>query len=134
MSGLAVGVGVSTSDEVLSAVFLSVYVDAPPSPNSPFHVAVGSTWVTLGWSELSCDGGHTISALIIRYKEETNNLFVSSYRYLYNLDPTLRNYTIYNLEPDTPYTFAVQAISAEFLPSPFSDESTVNTLLPGNHQ
>lgn len=87
----------------------------------------------LGWSELSCDGGHTIDQLTIRYKEETDELLVSSYRYLYNLNPSLRNYTIQNLEPETPYTFAVQAVSAEFLPSHFSDESTINTLLPGNH-
>ena len=105
-------------------------VDAPPSPGSPYFVAVGSTWVTLGWTELSCDGGHTITELVIRYKEESDDV-VSSYNYLYNLDPSLRNYTIQNLEPDTAYTFAVQAVSAEFLPSPFSDNDTVNTLSPG---
>ena len=111
---------------------LLVSVDAPPSPGSPFFVAVGSTWVTLGWTELSCDGGHTINELIIRYKEESDDV-VTSYNYVYNLDPSLRNYTIHNLEPETPYTFAVQAVSAEFLPSPFSDNSTVNTLLPGTY-
>ena len=86
--------------------------------------------MTLGWSELSCDGGHTIDELVVRYKE-TNDLSTSSYRYFYDLDPALRNYTIHNLEPETPYTFAVQAISSEFLPSPFSDENSINTLIPG---
>ena len=104
--------------------------DAPPSPNAPSFPGVGSTWVTLSWTELSCDGGHNITELVIRYKEESEDI-ITSFNYIYNLDPSLRNYTVHNLEPDTPYTFAVQALSAEFLSSSFSDNNTVNTLVAG---
>ncbi len=106
-------------------------VVSPPSPGSPYTIDRGSTWVTLGWYELSCDGGHRITELIIRYQKEVSDFYVSSYSYVYGLDPSRRNYTIHNLEPETPYKFSVQALSAEFQASSFSEERVISTLILG---
>ncbi len=58
--------------------------------------------------------------------------------YVYNVNPSLRNYTVVGLEPYTSYNFSVQAISDEYLPSEFSLENIITTtaegkLSVGNH-
>ena len=106
-------------------------IDSPPAPSSPYIISLGSTWVELGWDELSCDGGHAITEFIIRYQKEVSDFYVSSYSYVYGLDSALRSYIIYNLDPETDYSFSVQALSAEFQSSSFSEERTISTLLAG---
>lgn len=92
---------------------------------------MGSTWVTLGWYELSCDGGHTITEFIIRYQKDVSEHYISSYEFIYGLSPSQLNYTIHNLDADTAYRFSIQALSAEFQPSAFSEERIINTAAPG---
>ena len=87
--------------------------------------------MTLGWYELSCDGGHSITEFVIRYRKEVPDYYVSSYSFVYGVDPSARNHTIYNLVADTAYNFAIQALSAEFRPSNFSVERLINTLIAG---
>lgn len=106
-------------------------VDSPPAPSSPYIVSLGSTWVELGWDELSCDGGHAITEFIVRYQKEVSDHYVSSFSYVYGLDPSLRSYVVHNLDPETGYSFSVQALSAEFQSSSFSEERTISTLLAG---
>ena len=67
----------------------------------------------------------------MRYRKEVPDFYVSTYTYLYGLDPSLRNYTIHGLEPETPYEFSVQALSAEFRASDFSEERVINTQRAG---
>lgn len=50
---------------------------------------------------------------------------------MYGLDPALRSYVIHNLDPETGYSFSVQALSAEFQSSLFSEERTISTFLAG---
>lgn len=104
---------------------------SPPSPSLPYSINVGSTWVKLGWSESSCDGGHGVTEFILRYQKEVPDYYVSSYVYVYGLSPTRLNYTIHNLESETSYKFSVQALSTEFQPSDFSDERVITTLKAG---
>ncbi len=112
----------------------STTADMPPTPNSPSVLEYGSTWVTLGLLEIDCDGGHPISELVIRYGEADGiEAAVASYRYVYGLAPSRRNYTVYDLDPDTVYSFSIQAVSIEFLPSDFSSPRITNTLTEGKY-
>lgn len=108
-----------------------VFLDSPPPPNLPYSISVGSTWVTLGWNEPTCDGGHGITEFILRYQKEVPDYYVSSYIYVYGISSSQRNYTIHNLEASTSYEFSVQFLSAEFQPSQFSDGRIITTLRPG---
>lgn len=104
---------------------------SPPAPSSPYIISRGSTWVTLGWYVLSCDGGHVITELVIRYQKEVDDFYITSYSYVYGLDPALQNYTIHNLESQTSYKFSIQAQSAEFRASSFSEERIITTMISG---
>ena len=116
------------ASEVLSVFSI---IASPPSPGVPFSIEVGSTWITLGWSESSCDGGHVITEFILRYQKEVPDYYVSTYDYIYGISPALRNYTVYNLDPETSYIFSVQALSTEYEPSDFSDERAISTWREG---
>ena len=54
-----------------------------------------------------------------------------TYENIYNIEASRKEYTVYNLEPETNYGFAVQAVSSEFAASSFSDERIVSTLIAG---
>ena len=47
----------------------------PPTPSRPVILRIGSSWVTLGWSEPPCDGGHRIVSFTIQYFEQTTSFF-----------------------------------------------------------
>ena len=47
----------------------------PPTPSRPVILRVGSSWVTFGWSEPLCDGGHRIVSFNIQYYEQTSSFF-----------------------------------------------------------
>lgn len=107
--------------------------DEPPSPSTPYPIEVSSTWVTLGWYELECDGGHRITELVVRYRKQEVYFIVTSYDYIYNVDPSRRNYTVLKLDPETAYAFSVQALSDEFEESDFSEERIISTLVAGRY-
>jgi len=111
---------------------ITFLLDSPPTPGTPYPVTIKSTRVTIGWYELDCDGGHNISELVIQYREVKEfESSLSTYEYIYSIQASRREYTIYNLEPKTSYAFAVQAISSEFASSNFSEERVLNTLIAG---
>jgi len=105
--------------------------DVPPRPSVPYALRLTSSAMVLGWDELDCDGGHTVTGFTIRYRKTFREFLTSVNMYVYNLDPTLRNYTIVGLEPYTSYNFSVRAISDEFLPSEFSLENIITTTPEG---
>lgn len=100
-------------------------------PSIPYPIIARSTQITIGWYELECDGGHNITELAIRYHDVEANPLAVSYNYVYNIDASRRQYTVLNLDPETSYAFAVQAISAEFSRSDFSEERIMSTLIAG---
>ena len=109
----------------------SLSSDSPPEPGIPYQVQAGTTWVTISWDDLDCDGGHNVTGFNIRYREESPEYIITSYIYIYNVNALRRNYTILNLELNTAYSVSIQALSAEFQSSTFSDENVITTLPPG---
>ena len=110
----------------------------PPRPGSPTALRVTKSAVVLAWDEHPCDGGHRISGFTIRYRNTYQEYLTTTNMYVYNVNPSLRNYTVVGLEPYTSYNFSVQAISDEYLPSEFSLENIITTtaegkLSVGNH-
>ena len=59
---------------------LSAPPASPPAPSRPVILRIGSTWVTLGWSEPLCAGGHRIVSFTIRYNKQTSSSFNRVYR------------------------------------------------------
>lgn len=110
-------------------VFLTFSV-APPPLGRPSAIKTQSMSITIGWSDLICDGGHTISSFTIRYKMQS---YFSYFRYIRNIDPNLRNYTITGLEPNSPYAFQVRTINVDSIGSYFSSPLFVSTLPSGKY-
>ena len=87
--------------------------------------------IIIGWSDLLCDGGHTIRSFTIRNRMQT---YFSYFHYIRNIDPTLRNYTITGLEPNSLYSIQVQTVNTGSIGSSFSSPRFVSTLPPGKRR
>lgn len=108
--------------------------DTPPAPSRPSAMEVKQDSITIKWDESQCNGGHIIQSFTIRYLETDSNPFFpffGSFRFLRNIDPTQRNFTITDLDPETSYTIAVQAISVDGRASLYSSSAEILTLPPG---
>lgn len=105
--------------------------DVPPRPSSPYPVRVTSTSVTLAWDEPDCDGGHTVTGFTIRYRKTFQEYLTVINMYIYNVDPSYRNYTVIDLETFTSYNFSIQAISSEYRPTEFSLDNIITTATAG---
>lgn len=105
------------------------YAGSPPSPGQPYVIIAQSKSVTIGWPEM-CDGGHILKSFTIQYDRE-----IGSYpsRYINDVDPSRRNYTITGLEPSTDYIFKVRSVSFNSRTSRFSSSVSVDTLAPGKY-
>ena len=102
----------------------------PPPLGRPSAIKRQSMSITIGLSDLICDGGHTISSFTIRYKMQS---YFSTFRYIRNIDPNRRNYTITELEPSSLYAFQVRAVNVDSIGSYFSSRLFVSTLPPGKY-
>ena len=109
-----------------------VISDAPPTPGIAYAQSVGSTWITIAWRDLECDGGHNVIGQNIRYGRDFANFILPSNFFIYNINASLRQYTIQNLEPSTSYNISIQAVSADFRTSDYSEGNIITTLPEGN--
>ena len=100
----------------------------PPPLDRPSVIKTQSMSITIGWSDLLCDGGHTIRSFTIRYRMQT---YFSYFHYIRNIDPNLRNYTITELEPNSLYSIQVRTVNTDSIGSSFSSPRFVSTLPPG---
>ena len=105
--------------------------DAPPTPGIAYAQSVGSTWITIAWRDLVCDGGHKVIGQNIRYGKDFANFILPSNFFIYNINASLRQYTIQNLEPSTSYNISIQAVSADFRTSDYSEGNIITTLPEG---
>ena len=109
--------------------------DAPPTPGIAYAQSIGSTWITIAWTELDCDGGHKVTRHNIRYGKDFENFVLPSNTYIFNINASLGRYTIQNLEPSTSYNISIQAVSADFRVSNYSIGNIITTLPAGeNHK
>ena len=98
----------------------------PPPLDRPSVIKTQSMSITIGWSDLLCDGGHTIRSFTIRYRT-----YFSYFRYIRNIDPNLRNYTITELVPNSLYSIQIRTVNTDSIRSSFSSSRLVSTLPPG---
>ena len=105
--------------------------DAPPTPGVAYAQSIGSSWITIAWRDLECDGGHKVVGQNIRYGRDFANFILPSYFFIYNVNASLRQYTIQNLEPSTSYNISIQAVSADFRMSDYSVGNIITTLPAG---
>ena len=107
-----------------------MFLVTPPPLGRPFAIKTQSMSITIRWSDLICDGGHTISSFTIRYKKQT---YFSNFCYIRKIDPNLGNYTITELEPSSLYSIQVRAVNVDSIGSYFSSPRFVSTLPPGKY-
>ena len=62
---------------------------------------------------------------------DTANFILPSNFFIYNINASLRQYTIQNLEPSTSYNINIQAVSADFRMSDYSEGNIITTLPDG---
>ena len=105
--------------------------DAPPTPGIAYALGIGSSWITIAWRDLECDGGHRVVGQNIRYSKDFANFILPSNFFIYNINASLRQYTIQNLEPSTSYNISIQAVSADFRVSDYSEGNIITTLPEG---
>ena len=67
----------------------------------------------------------------IRYGKDFENFILPSNFFIYNINASLRQYTIQNLEPSTSYNISIQAVSADFRTSDYSEGNVITTLPEG---
>ena len=77
---------------------------------------------------LDCNGGHKITGRNIRYGKDFENFILQTNTFIYNVNASLGQYTIQNLEASTSYNISVQAVSADFRMSNYSDGNIITTL------
>lgn len=106
-----------------------IAVDSPPSPDRPFLIKAQSTSLTIGWSEATCNGGHTVNNFNIRFIQSSSY----TYTYIRDIDPLRRNYTITRLQANTDYSFSIQAVNLRAQSSSYSSSFSATTLPPGRH-
>ena len=69
---------------------------------------------------------------IIRYRTTYSSSY-SSYTYIRDIDPALRNYTVTGLQTNTYYSFSVQAVNLGAQSSSYSSSFSAATLPPGRY-
>ena len=114
---------------IINLSILFVHAASPPAPGRPYVIRAQSTSITIGWPEV-CDGGHGLRSFTIRYDRVVGYY---SYRYVRNIDPSRRNYTVTGLVSSTQYSFWVQAVSLNSRTSSYSSSMSTYTLAPGMH-
>ena len=112
----------------------SLFIGSPSPPNRPFVISVQSTSITIGWTEASCNGGHTVTSFTIRHRRGSGSSYYYSYNYIRDIDPIQRNYTITGLQSNTYYSISVQIVNLYGVSSVFSSAVSVSTLPPGKWQ
>ena len=110
--------------------YIKYYSDSgtPARPSGLSPIKTQSTSIQIGWELPICNGGITIRELNIQYSEVFR---FTGFRSISNIDPSLREYTITNLTPDTRYTFRMYSISTDFRRSSPSVALTTSTLPAG---
>ena len=86
-----------------------------------------SNSIQVTWEPLSCTGGH----IFIEYNIQYYDRAVGVTQYAYHINASWTNYTVNNLEPDTSYSFRIQAVTSDFRTSSLSSTRTITTLPPG---
>lgn len=74
-----------------------------------------------------------MDSFTIRYSDTDVSPFFGSFVFIRDIDPSQRNYTVTGLDPDTSYSFRVQAISVDRRGGSLSASVEVVTLPPGRH-
>ena len=101
-----------------------------PTPNPPYLISKGSTWVQIGWDPLDCDGGHGVNSYDVEYQTG----FSYFYRYVTaGRVSGANNYTIHGLVPNTEYNIRTRAISSTTSRTSTSTSIAVTTSLQGTY-
>ena len=104
---------------------------SPPRPNRPSPGRIMSNSIQVTWVPPSCTGGHIIIEYNIQYYESGTSYFSRVTQSILHINASWTNYTINDLEPDTSYSFQIQAVTSDYRTSSFSSTRTITTLPPG---
>ena len=90
-----------------------------------------SNSILVTWERPSCTGGHIIIEYNIQYYESDTSFFDRVYWSISHINVSWTSYTIKDLEPDTSYSFRIQAVTSDFRTSSYSLTRAITTLPPG---